>query len=191
MAKARIVSVLMAFLFIAAGYTTAMGQEDSAKTATPQATTTDHAGHDASHNAAPPGDSQPAPAGHDMSQMSGMGDMNKHNEAMMKQMKTMRVQMEKIKATENPAERKRLLKEHMAGMKSGMKMMQEMDGKMMMKSGDSPMMKVMSSKEQGSMKGMPDDMAMCHQMMQQNAEMNHSMMEQIIESQEQLLDTTK
>jgi hypothetical protein len=34
-------------------------------------------------------------------------------------------------------------------------------------------------------------MAMCHNMMQQKADMNHGMMEQIIESNEQLLDMSK
>lgn len=190
MAKVRVVSVLIAFFFIAAGYTSAMGQEDSSKTSTSQATATEHAGH---HDATKSADSQSAPAGHDMSQMGEMGDMNKQNEAMMTQMKTMHAQMEKIKATKDSAERKKLMHEHLAAMASGMKMMREMDGKMMMKSGKCPMMmKMMSSSgEQNSMEGMMDDMAMCHQMMQQKADMDHSMMEQIIESQEQLLDMQK
>lgn len=192
MAKARVVSVLMAFFFIAAGYTSAMGQEDSSKTSTSQATSAEHAGHNhASHDTAS-GDSQPAPAGHDMSQM---GEMNKQNEAMMTQMNTMRAQMEKIKATKDPVERKKLMREHMTAMGSGMKMMREMDDKMMtmmMKSGKCPMMEMMSSPQgQAGTHGMMGDMAMCHQMMRQKADMNHGMMEQIIESQEQLLDMQK
>jgi hypothetical protein len=200
MRKVRAVSVLIvSFFIVTAGYALAIGRDDSAKIVAPQATATEHADHATAQPATPAaydhashGATKSAAAGHDMAQMNGMGDMDKQNESMMMHMKTMQAQMEKIKATDNPAERKTLMKDHMAAMKSGMKMMREMDGKMMMKSGDCPMMKMMSSpKEQDGMKGMPDDMAMCHNMMQQKADMNHGMMEQIIESNEQLLDMSK
>ncbi len=198
MKRTKLVSALIAFVFVATGYTLAIGQDDPEKTSAPQTTTAEQsvsqpaepADHSI-HHPAKPADSQPAPAGHDMSKMSGMGDMNKQDEAMMAHMKSMRAQMEKIKATENPAERKKLMQEHMAAMGSGMKMMREMDGKMM-QSGKCPMMEMMSSPQgHAGMKGMMGDMTKCHRMMQKKSDMHYDMMEQIIESQEQLLELSK
>jgi len=191
MKTSRMVSVVIAFFFFVSGYGIALGQTDSTKPAGPPAAT-EHADH-ASHGAAPP-TTQPSipPAGHDMSQMSGMEDMKQQEDAMATHMKAMQALMDKINATENPTERKQLLAEHMAAITSGMKMMREMDNKMMMgmmKSGKCPMMEMMSSPQgHEGMKGMMGgNMPMCHTMMQKKAERNYSMMEQIIESQKQLL----
>ena len=103
--------------------------------------------------------------------------------------------MEKIDATKNPTERKKLMHEHMTAMASGIQMMREKDDKMMMgmmKSGKCPMMEMMSTpQEQAGMKEKMGNMTMCHQMMQEKADLNHSMMEQIIKSQEPLLNLSK
>lgn len=209
MSKVKLVSVLTALFLFGAGSSLVIGEESSTKSQTPPGTATEHATHDVSAKSAPPsehekheagkpigGETTPsAHAGHDMGQMSGMDDMKKQDDAMMAHMKSMQVLMEKINATQNPNERKKLMHEHMTAMASGMKMMREMDGKMMMgmmKSGKCPMMEMMSTPQgQTEMKGKMGDMTMCHQMMQQKADMNHSMMEQIIKSQEQLLNLTK
>ena len=205
MNKSRMLAGVVALFFIVSSYGMAAEQSDAVKPAAPSAMADEHAAH-ASQEAAQPA-AQPAAepaaaqstghAGHDMSQMSGTEDMKPQDEAMAAQMKTMQSLMEKIKATENPAERKQLMAEHMAAMASGMKMMHEMDGKMMMsmmQSGKCPMMEMMASPQgqagmQGhaGMQGMMGNMSMCHTMMQKKADRNFTMMEQIIESQKQLL----
>jgi hypothetical protein len=188
MKKSRSFSVVIAIFFFLSGYGIAIGQTDSTKPPAPPAA--EHADH-ASHGAAPPTDQPAAHAGHDMGQMAGMDGMKQQEEAMAAHMKNMQALMEKISATENPAERKQLMAEHLAAMASGMKMMREMDDAMMkgmMKSGKCPMMEMMSSpQEHAGMKGMMGDMPMCHTMMEKKAERNYSMMEQLIESQKQLL----
>lgn len=191
MKKSGMISIVtVTFLFVS-GYGIALGQTDSTKPAGGPPAATEHTDH-ASHGTAQP-ITQPTapPAGHDMSQMSGMEDMKQQEDAMATHMKAMQTLMEKINATENAAERKQLLAEHMAAMASGMKMMREMDNKMMMgmmKSGKCPMMEMMSSPQgHEGMQGMMGNMPMCHAMIQKKAERNYSMMEQIIESQKQLL----
>ena len=199
MNTSRMLAGVIALFFIVSSYGMAAGQSDMAKPPAPQAAAADHAGH-ASQGMAQPA-AQPATeqaaaqptghAGHDMGQMSGMEDMKPQEEAMAAQMKTMQTLMEKIKSTENPAERKRLMAEHLTAMASGMKMMHEMDGKMMMsmmQSGKCPMMEMMASPQgHAGMQGMMGNMSMCHTMMQKKADRNFTMMEQIIESQKQLL----
>lgn len=186
MKKSRMVSVAIAFFLFVSGYGIALGQTDSTQPAGPPtaAEHTDHAGH----GAAPPTENPAGHAGHGMGH-AGMDDMKQQEEAMAAQMKGMHTLMEKISAAANPAERKQLMAEHMAMMASGIKMMREMDGKMMMGmmgSGKCPMMEKISSPQgHEGMKGC--DMAMCHATMQKKAERNYAMMEQIIESQKQLL----
>lgn len=207
MSKIKLVSVLTALFFFGAGSSLVMGEESSNKSLTPP-NPTEHATHDASAKSSTPSEHEKhevgkpiggtppsAHTGHDMGQMSGMDDMKKQDEAMMAHMKSMQVLMEKIDATKNPTERKKLMHEHMTAMASVIQMMREKDDKMMMgmmKSGKCPMMEMMSTPQgQAGMKEKMGDMTMCHQMMQKKADMNHSMMEQIIKSQEQLLNLTK
>lgn len=190
MKKSRMVSIAIAFLLFVSGYGIALGQTDSTKPPEPPAAT-EHTDH-ASHGATQPTDNPAVHTGHQMSQMCCMGGMNQQDDAMAAHMKEMQTLMEKINTSDNPAERKQLMAEHMAMMVSGMKMMREMDDKMMMgmmKSGKCPMMEMMSSPQgHEGMKGMMGgNMPMCHTMMQKKAERNYAMMEQIIESQKQLL----
>ncbi len=190
MKKSGMVSIVAVFFLFVSGY--GIAQTDSTKPAGGPPAATEHADH-ASHGAAEPTAQPPAPpaAGHDMSQMGGMEDMKQQEDAMATHMKAMQTLMEKINATENPAERKQLLAEYMAAMASGIKMMREMDHKMMMgmmQPGKCPMMERMSSPQgHEGMQGMMGTMPMCHAMMQNKAERYYSMMEQIIESQKQLL----
>jgi hypothetical protein len=190
MKKTMMFPVIISLFFIVSGYGIAMGQTDSTKPSESQAATTEHTEH-SGHEMTQPVDQGPVHAVHDMSQMSGMDDMKQQEEAMAAHMKNMKALMEKINTTENVAERKKLMAEHMAAMGTGMNMMREMDEKMMMammKAGKCPMMEMMSSPQgHAEMKGMMEDMPMCHKMMQKKADMNYSMMEQIIESQKQLL----
>lgn len=193
MKKSKMLAVVIsiALFFIVSSYGMAVGQSEATKTSEPQTAATEHTGH-ASHGAAQP-TAQPstAPAGHDMSQMSGMEEMKQQEEAMATHLKTMQALMEKINATENPAQRKQLMAEHMAAMASGMKMMREMDNKMMMgmmKSGKCPMVETMASpRGQAGTQAVMGHMPMCHAMMRKKADRNFTMMEQLIESQKQLL----
>jgi hypothetical protein len=176
MKKSRILAVVISLFFIVSSYGMATEQSD-------------HASHGTAPQTTQPAATQPA--GHDMSQMSGMEDMKPQEEAMAAHLKTMQAMMEKINATENPAERKKLIAEHLAAMASGVNMMREMDDKMMMsmmQSGKCPMMEMMASPQgHAGMQGMKGNMPMCHTMMQKKADRNFIMMEQIIESQKQLL----
>lgn len=178
MKRSKILAGAIALVFIVSSYGLAVGQGEATKATEPPAAATEHAGH----------------AGHDMSQMSGMEDMKPQDEAMAAHLKTMQTLMEKINTTENPAERKQLMAEHLAAMASGVKMMREMDNTMMMgmmKSGKCPMMETMASPQgHAGMQGMMGNMPMCHTMMQKKADRNFTMMEQLIESQKQLLKLT-
>jgi len=195
MKKSKMLPVVLSLFLFISGYGISMGQSDQAKPAEPQAATaehTDHARHGAAPPTAQPAATQPAGhAGHDMSQMSGMEDMNPQEEAVAAHLKTMQTLMEKINTTENPTERKQLMAEHLVAMASGVKMMREMDDKMMlsmMQSGKCPMMEMMASPQgHAGMQGMKGNMPMCHAMVQKKADRNFTMMEQIIESQKQLL----
>ena len=201
MKRSRILAGAIALGFIVSSYGLAVGQSEATKTTEPPAAATEHAGH-ANHGAeqpapqpaAQPGGQEAGHAGHDMSQMSGMEDMKSQDEAMAAQLKTMQTLMEKINTTENPAERKQLMAEHLAAMASGVKMMREMDNTMMMgmmKSGKCPMMETMASPQgHAGMQGMMGNMPMCHTMMQKKADRNFTMMEQLIEAQKQLLKLT-
>lgn len=183
MKKSKMLAFVTALFLFVSGYGIAMGQHDSAK---PPAA--EHTGHGAAQSTEKPA----GQAGHDMSHpKGGMDNMKQQEDAMAAHMKDMQALMGKITATDNPTERKKLMAEHMAMMASGMKMMREMDDKMMMdmmKSGKCPMMEMMSSPQgHEGMKEMMGNMPMCHTMMQKKAERHYSMMEQIIESQKQLL----
>ncbi len=184
MLKTRYLPLLLALFFIVTGCTSSMNHGGSASPAQPIAM--DHSSSGATAHAAS------KPAGHDMNAMKGMdgmAEMNKSHAAMMTHMQAMQAQMAKIKTTKNPAMRKNLMREHLAGMSSGMKMMRNMGN---MKMDSCPMMTTMSA-DQGKpgMTGMMGDMTMCHTMMKQKAEMMNSMLEQIIESQKQLLEISK
>jgi len=101
-------------------------------------------------------------------------DMSKHVQMMQGHSQKMQAQMAKIKAAANPKERQRLMREHMASMRDGMKMMKSM-----------PTCKMMSGASmKGGEQGMMDmgNMMMCHQMMDKKMEMMQGMMEGLIES---------
>jgi hypothetical protein len=138
-------------------------------TAAPASGHESHAGHDAAKPSAAPDAVQPT--AHDHSAGRNVQMMDGH-------MEKMKAQMEKIRATANPAERRKLMQEHMADMQEGMKMMQGIPGcKMMavgMKHGDTGKMDM----EQMGM----GRMMMCHQMMEKKMEMMQEIMEGLIEA---------
>ena len=127
-----------------------------------------HAGQDTAKSTPPPVAAKPPAHDHDMGKDAQM--MDEH-------MKKMRSQMEKIRATTDPAERQKLMQEHKASMREGMKMMKGMPGCRMMagsvKSGE-PGKMVMKPMGMGSM--------MCHQMMEKKMEMMQDMMEGLIDA---------
>ena len=111
------------------------------------------------------------------SEMPGSGMMEKGNMEMMKQnMHKMMQQMKKIHATNDPAERKQLMHDHMQNMQKNMKMMRGMGGGMMMG--------MTSDKMKGNKmtaKGMNSkDMGQSQQMMEQRMDMMQMMMEQMM-----------
>ena len=66
-------------------------------------------------------------------------DMDKQMPQMLENMKKLQTQMEKIRKTTDPKERRKLLQEHMQAMQAGMNMMQSVGGPMMMRMlGDKP-----------------------------------------------------
>jgi len=102
----------------------------------------------------------------------------KHVQMMDVQMKKMQAMMEKIKATADPEERRKLMQENMASMREGMKMMKDMPGCPMMAGG-------MKSGETGKMEMKPMNMGPmmgCHRMMEKKMEMMQLMVEGLIET---------
>lgn len=104
-------------------------------------------------------------------------DMGKDAEIMDTHIRKMRSQMEKIKATTDPAERQKLMQEYMRSMREGMKIMKGMPGCQMMAGG-------MKSGEPAKMGMKPMGMGsmMCHPIMEKKMEMMQDMMEGLIEA---------
>ena len=99
-------------------------------------------------------------------------DMDKQMSPMQQNMKTMQVQMEKLRTTTDPTERQKLMQQHMQSMRENMKMMRNMGGPMMMGSGQSGGMKAM-----GRQKDMAGGEMMQHQaMMEKRMDMMQMMM---------------
>jgi len=145
--------------------------------AIPIAQAADEDDHSAHH---PDADQQQAaPAPDDKAAGMAMGKMREN-------MKKIQEQMQKINATTDPAERRKLMKEHMQSMQEGMKMMGRMGGGM--KDGD---MMAKAKKDQGG--SMMDDsggdkggmmggmMMKKHKKMEDRMDMMQMMMEQMIE----------
>lgn len=130
-----------------------------------------HAGHDAAKPAPPPAAAQSP--GHD----HGAG-MDKDAQAMDVHMQKMRAHLEKMKATTDPAERQKLMQEHLASMREGMKMMKEAPGGQMMAGG---MKGGKSGKMEMKQMGM-GPMMMRHQSMEKKMEMMQVMLEGLIEA---------
>lgn len=143
-----------------------------------------------------PSDGAAQPAGGTMSAIQ------KQHEAAIAQVARLRTEMEAIKGSTNPEERKKLMQIHLASMANGLKMLQDSDCGSMMASGKCPMMQNgQHAQEQGAMthhgdsmgmghgdmeKGM-DQMAQCHGMMQVQRELTNSLLEQLIAMQGQLI----
>ena len=142
--------------------------------AVPIAQAADEDDHSAHH---PDADQQQAaPARDDKAAGMAMGKMRDN-------MKKMEEQMEKIHAATDPAERRKLMKEHMQSMQEGMKMMGRMGGGM--KGGD---MMAKAKKDQAeTMMDAGDGMGMCMMMMKKHKsvesrmDMMQMMMEQMME----------
>jgi len=142
--------------------------------AVPIAQAADEDDHSAHH---PDADQQQAaPARDDKAAGMAMGKMRDN-------MKKMEEQMEKIHAATDPAERRKLMKEHMQSMQEGMKMMGRMGGGM--KGGD---MMAKAKKDQAeTMMDAGDGMGMCMMMMKKHKsvesrmDMMQMMMEQMTE----------
>jgi len=94
-------------------------------------------------------------------------EMDKRMPQMQENMKNMQHQMEKLRATTDPKERKKLMQEHMQAMQANMEMMRSMSGPMMMG---------------GKKEGMTDaDMMKRHEMMEKRMDMMQMMMEQMMQ----------
>jgi len=92
---------------------------------------------------------------------------------MQERMKTMQAQMERLHKTTDPAERRKLIQEHMQSMRDGMTMMRGMGG---------PMMGMMGGgKGRGMMGGDPKQR---EEMMERRMDMMHMMMEQMMQHQQ-------
>jgi len=95
-------------------------------------------------------------------------DMDKQMSQMQQNMKTMQVQMEKLRTTTDPNERQKLMQEHMQSMQENMKTMRNMGGPMMM--------------AMGRQKDMAGGEMMQHQaMMEKRMDMMQMMMEQMLQ----------
>lgn len=144
------------------------GAQETVKPSTPATAQDSRASHDAG---------KPSPAADAVQPNAHDHALGKYAQMMDEHMKKMRSQMEKIRATTDPAERQKLMQEHKASMREGMKMMKGMPGCRMMagsvKSGE-PGKMVMKPMGMGSM--------MCHQMMEKKMEMMQDMMEGLIDA---------
>ena len=104
-------------------------------------------------------------------------DMDKHMSQMQQNMKTMHVQMEKLRTTTDPNERQKLMQEHMQSMQENMKTMRNMGGPMMMGSGQSG-----GTMAMGRQKDMAGGEMIQHQaMMEKRMDMMQMMMEQMVQ----------
>ena len=146
------------------------GAQEAAKPSPPASGHESHTGRDAAKPS--PAADAVKPDAHDHA-ASG-----KHAQMMDAQMKNMRTLMEKIRATADPKERRKLMQEQMASMRDGMKMMKDMPGCQMMAGG-------MKSGEPGKMEMKPMNMGpmmACHRMMEKKMEMMQLMVEGLIET---------
>lgn len=166
----------------------AMTAPAAAQTAAPPSGHESHGAQEAA-KPSPPATGQESHAGHDTAKPSRAADAvqpNAHDHAapgnhaqmMDDQMKKMRASMEKIRATADPGERRKLMQEHMAGMRDGMKMMKDMPGCQMMAG---RMMGGAPGKAEMKPMGMASMMA-CHRMMEKKMEMMQLMLEGLIET---------
>lgn len=122
-----------------------------------------HTGHNPLKSS-PPSDADKAqPADQDM----------KNILMMQEHLKKMDSRMEKIRSATDPQERQKLMQEHMADMKEGMKMIKAMAGCKMMSGG--------SMMKEGHGMGM-ENMMKCHQMMEMKSKMMQSILEGTLES---------
>jgi hypothetical protein len=107
-------------------------------------------------------------------------DAGKQSGQAQETMRKLQGQMVKIRQTRDPAERRKLMQEHMRTMQEGMKQMRGMGGMMMgMGSGDKQGGMMMD----GGMMQMQDMMKM-HEMMGMRMEMMEMMMEQMMQHEE-------
>jgi hypothetical protein len=99
-------------------------------------------------------------------------------------MKTMQAQMDKLRATTDPAERQKLMQEHMATMQEAMKDMRGMGGPTMGMMGGGMMGGGPASKApSGKPPGSPDQRM---RMMEQRMDMMQMMMDQMMQHEEMM-----
>ena len=99
-------------------------------------------------------------------------DMDKQMSQMQEKMKAMQGQMDRIRKTTDPKERRRLMQEHMQSMQENMKAMRAMGGPMMM-----------GGKKGGMMEG---DMMQRHGMMEKHMDMMQTMMGQMMQHEQMM-----
>lgn len=103
-------------------------------------------------------------------------------------MRKLQDQMEKIRKTDDPQERQRLMQEHMQTMKEGMKELRGMGGMKMMDMGKGGKQGgMMMGMGEGGKKGgmmMGGDMMKMHDMMEMRMEMMEMMMDQMMQREE-------
>ena len=109
---------------------------------------------------------------------------------MQENMKSMQALMAKIKETKDPAERQKLMRQHMASMRGQMDMMHGMgEGRMGTKGGGSMKGDAGSTPKDHGIDGkeggrMSPGMMMGHEMMEQRMRMMESMLDQMLQHQE-------
>jgi periplasmic protein CpxP/Spy len=106
-------------------------------------------------------------------------DMGQQMSRMQQNMTAMQAQMEQIRATSDPTERRKLLQAHMQAMQDNMKAMGGMGGPMMMGGGQPGGMAKGDGKPMAG-----GDMMQRHQMMENRMSMMHLMMEQMLQHQQ-------
>jgi hypothetical protein len=120
------------------------------------------------------------------------------------QIHKMGLEMEAIKASADPEERKKLMHAHLASMTQTLSMLKDAESSSMMRSSMCPMMQHMQhGQEQGTKMNHGgamamgqgdmglDHMAKCHEMMQVRTKLTNSLFEQLIAMQGQLLSNGK
>jgi hypothetical protein len=105
--------------------------------------------------------------------------MGQQMSRMQQNMTAMQAQMEQIRATSDPTERRKLLQAHMQAMQDNMKAMGGMGGPMMMGGGQPGGMAKGDGKPMAG-----GDMMQRHQMMENRMSMMHLMMEQMLQHQQ-------
>lgn len=183
----------LALFFIFASSTYLQAEEKPAAPAAPAADSV-HAGH---------GAATPADVDHSRHDMGSQADKTSQT-ATLAQLDNLSAEMEAIKASTDPVERKKLMQAHLASMTKTLTMLKDAGSGSMMEPALCPMMQTMQHGQEQGDKMHPsgtmtmgqggmnmEHMAKCHEMMQVKTKLTNSLLEQLIEMQGQLLSSGK